>query len=119
MSLDDESTTAHPEPRYCYKVTHNPLNQYLSAHDLHDDIIKHLQHHCHQAQLLLGIQVQVTLHQQYIKVHLEGLINGVHLLLHLLSHHHYIFHCKLLRLHPYTPWRSVVPLGELRSLAEG
>ncbi len=98
-----------------YKITHNPLNQYLWAHDLHDSIIKHLQCHHHQAQLPPGIQVQVTLHQRYIKVHLEGLISGVHLL----SHHHYIFRFKPLCLHPYTPWRSAIPLGELRNSAEG
>ncbi len=102
-----------------YEVTHNPLNQSFWVHDLHDDTIKHLQRHRHLVQLLLGIQVPVTLHQRYNKVHLEGLISGVHLLLHLLSHHHCIFCCKPWLLHPYTPWRSAVPLEELKSLAEG
>jgi hypothetical protein len=101
-----------------YKVTHNLLNQYLWVHNLHNDIIKPLQRHLHQIQLLLEIQVQVTLHQQCIRVHLEGLINRVHLLLHLLSHHQCIYRCKSWLLHPYTPWRSIVDLKELRSSAE-
>jgi len=63
--------------------------------------------------------VQATLHQWYIRVHLEGLINGVHLLPHQLSHHHYIFYCKLLPLHPYTPWRLTFPLGELKNSTKG
>ncbi len=88
-----------------YEVTHNHLSRFLWAHDLHDDTIKRLQHHCHLVQLLPGIQVQVTLHQQYIWIHLEVLIIGVHLPPHLLSHHHCIFRYKPLLLHPYTPWR--------------
>ncbi len=38
---------------------------------------------------------------------------------HKLSPYHRIFCCKSLLLHPYTPWRSVVFLGVLRSSAEG
>ncbi len=102
-----------------YEVTHNHLSQFLWAHNLHDGTIKHLWRHHHPIQLLLGIQVQVTLHQLYIKVHLEGLISGVRLLPHLLSHHHRIFRCNPLLLHWYTPWRLTIPHRELRSLAEG
>jgi hypothetical protein len=65
-----------------YEVTHNHLSWFIWTHDLHDDTIKHLQCHRHPVQPLLGIQVQVTLHQQYIKVYLEGLISGVCLLSH-------------------------------------
>jgi hypothetical protein len=36
---------------------------------------------------------------------LEGLISGVRLLPHLLSHHHRIFRYKPLPLHSYTPWK--------------
>ncbi len=102
-----------------YEITHNHLSRFLCARDLHNGTIKHLQRHRHPIQLLLWIQVQVTLHQQYIKVHLEGLINGVHLLPHQLSHHHRIFHCKPRPLHPCTPWRLIVPLGELKSSMKG
>jgi hypothetical protein len=87
-----------------YEVTHNHLSRFLWAHDFHNGTIKRLQRHRHLVQLLPRIQVQVTLHQQYIRVHLEGLINGVCLLLHQLSHHHRIFCCKPWPLHPYTPW---------------
>ncbi len=102
-----------------YEVTHNHLNRFLWAHHLHDDTIKHLKHHCHPVQLLPGIHVWVTLHQRYIRVHLEGFISGVHMLLHQFSHHHRIFRYKLLPLHPYTPWRSTAPLEKLKSSAEG
>jgi len=74
-----------------YEVTHNHSSRFLWTHDLHDGTIKCLQCHCHPVQLLPGIEVQVILHQQYIKIHLEGLINGVRLLPHQLSHHHRIF----------------------------
>jgi hypothetical protein len=86
-----------------YEVTHNHSSWFFWAHDLHDGVIKRLHCHHHPVQLLLGIQIQVTIHQKYIRVHLEGLINGVCLLLQKLSHHHHIFHCKSLLLHPYTP----------------
>ncbi len=102
-----------------YEVTHNHLSQFHWAHDLHDDTIKRLQHHRHVVQILLGVQVQVTLHQWYMRVHLEGLINGVHMLLHQLSHHHCILCCKSLPLHPYIPWRSTIPLGKSKSSTEG
>ncbi len=101
-----------------YEVTHNHLSQFLLAHDFHDSTIKCLERHCHPVQLLLGIQVQVTLHQRYIRIHLEGLLNGVCLLPHQLSHHHCIFHCKPWPLHPYTPWKSVVPLEELKKFSK-
>ncbi len=71
-------------PGINYEIKHNPLSRLLWAHDLHDGTIKRSQRHHHSVQLLPEIQVQVTLHQRYIKVHLEGLINGVHMLLHLL-----------------------------------
>jgi len=102
-----------------YEVTHNHLKWFLWTHNLHDGTIKRLQHHHHLVQLLPGIQVQVTLHQLYIKVHLEGLINGVRLLPHLLSHHHHIFWCKPLPLHPYTPWRLTISLRKLKNLTKG
>jgi hypothetical protein len=93
MSSDDESSTARPEPRYQLRSntqSFEPIS--LSSRSSHGTI-KHPQHHRHLVQLLPGIQV--TLHQQYIKVHLEGQISGVRLLLHLLSHHHRILRCKL------------------------
>ncbi len=83
-----------------YKVTHNPLSQFLSAHDLHNGTNKCLGRHHHLVQLLLGIQVKVTLHQRYIRVHLEGLISGV-CLLQLLSHQYHIFRCKPLDLYTH------------------
>jgi len=95
------------------------LNWFLWAHDFHDGTIKCLLCHHHLVQFLLGIQVHVTLHQLYIKVHLEGLISGVRPLPHLLSHYHHIFHCKLLPLHPYTPWRLAIPFGGLRKFVKG
>jgi hypothetical protein len=65
-----------------YEVAQYHLSWFLWIQNLHDGTIKRLQCHCHPVQLLLGIQVQVTLHQQYIIVHLEGLISGVRLLSH-------------------------------------
>ncbi len=102
-----------------YEVTHNPLSRFLWAHDLRNGTIKCLQHHCHPLQLLWGIQVQTTLHQRYIRIYLKGLISGVFLLLHQLSHQHHIFCCKSWPLHQYTPCRSIVPLEKSKSLTEG
>jgi hypothetical protein len=115
MSSDDESTTAYPEPRYQLQSntqSFEPIS--LSSRSLR---------WYHQASTapsssnttLTGNSGSCYTHQWYIKVHLEGLISGVHLLLHLLSHHHRIFRCKSLRLHPYTPWRLAISLRELRS----
>ncbi len=119
MSLDDESIPLSQSQGISYEITHNHLSRFLWVHDLHDDTIKRLQHYCHLVQLLPRIQVQVTLHQRYIKVHVEGLISGVRMLLHQLSHHHYILHYKSWPPHPCTPWRSIIPLEELKSSAEG
>ncbi len=102
-----------------YEITHNHLSWFFWAHNFHNSTIKHLKCHCHLVQLLPRIKVQVTLHQRYIRVHLERLISGVHLLSHQLSHHHYIFCYKSWPLHTYTPWRSIVHLRELRNLVEG
>ncbi len=101
-------------PSINYEVTCNPLSSTFSR-QYHQTSI---QHH-HLVQLGLGIQVQITLHQQYIKVCLEGLFIGVHLLLHLLLHHHHIFRYKPWPRHQYTPWRSAILLGELRNSMEG
>jgi len=59
-------------PSINYEVTHNPLSEFLYGHDLHNVTIKHQQHQRHLVQRLLGIQVQVTLHQRYIRVHFGG-----------------------------------------------
>ncbi len=37
---------------------------------------------------------------------------------HQLSHHHHIICCQPLLLHPYTPWRSIVPLGRIEKFNE-
>jgi hypothetical protein len=105
-----------PNQGISYKVTHNHLSQFLWTHDLQDGTIKHLQHHHHPVQFVPGIEVHVTLHQRYIRVHLEGLISGVCLLLHQLSHPHRIFRCKPWPLHPYTPWKSVVLMAKSRKV---
>jgi hypothetical protein len=94
MSLDDKGTTAQPKPKYQLRSNTQSFELIFLSSNLRDGTIKCLQCHCHPAQLLLGIHVQVTLHERYIKVHLKGLINGVHLLSHLLSHLHCIFYCK-------------------------
>jgi len=94
MSLDDEGTIAQPEPKYQLQSNTQSFELISLSLNLRDSTIKHLQRHYHPIQLLSGIHVQVTLNQQYIKVHLKGLINGVHMLSHLLSHLHCIFYCK-------------------------
>jgi hypothetical protein len=63
-----------------YEITHGHLSRFIWTHDLHDGTIRPLQCHHHLVQLLPRIQVQVTLHQWYIKIHLEGLNSGLRLL---------------------------------------
>ncbi len=101
-----------------YKVTHNHLNRFLLSSGSLGRYYQASIAPSSSSTILPIIQVQITLHQWYIKVHL-GLISGVCMLPHQFSHHRRIFHCKPLPLHPYRPWRSPVPLGELRSSAEG
>jgi hypothetical protein len=94
MSLDDKGTTAQPKPKYQLRSNTQSFEPISLNSNLRNGTIKCLQRHCHLVQLLLGIHVQVTLHERYIKVHLKGLINGVRMLSHLLSHLHHIFRCK-------------------------
>jgi hypothetical protein len=95
MSSDDESTTTHLEPRYQLRSNTQPFEPMSlssrSSRRYHQ--VSTAPSSCSSTPI--RIQVQVTLHQEYIKVHLEGLISGVRLLLHLRSHHHHIFRCKL------------------------
>jgi hypothetical protein len=47
MSLNDESTTTQPEPKYQLQSNTQSFEPILWAHNLHNGTIKCLQHHRH------------------------------------------------------------------------
>jgi len=95
MSSDDENTTTHPEPRYQLRSNTQPFEPIsLSSRS---------SRRYHQASTTPSSSSTTPIRNSgsgyttstIHKVHLEGLISGVHLLLHLRSHHHCILRCKL------------------------
>jgi len=74
MSSNDENTTTQLKPRY--QLRSNTQSFELISLNLQSS------QWYHPVQLLLEIQVQVTLYQLYIRVHLKGLISGVRMLSH-------------------------------------
>ncbi len=119
MSMDDESTTTQPKPRYQQwnnTWSFEPIS--LSSRFLwryYQVFTMPPSFNITPTKNSSSGYTTSTIHQSPF----GGLINRVCLLLHQLSHHHHIFYCKLLPLHPYTPWRSTVLLGEMRSSVEG
>ncbi len=119
MSSDDENTTTQLEPKYQLRSNTQSLELIsLSSRS------SRRYHQASTAPLSSSITPTRNSGSGYITsmVH-QSPFGGAHQwgtpIAALLSHHHRIFRCKSLPLHPYTPWKLAVLVGELRSSAEG
>jgi len=116
MSWDDESNTVQPKPRYQLQNNTQSFESIsLSSRSLRQ------YHQMSRTPPSSNTTPTKSSDSGYTistvhKIPFGGLINAVRMLSHQLSHHHCILYCEL---HPYTTWKSTVPLRKFRSLMKG